>query len=128
MKRAAILIAAALLASASISADGWAPIATSAQGSWDIRTSTAKRERTPAGEVFSAVVRRSYSADGQPASNLYVASLPGRHCAAGQGKLTLSTLSTPASATTEASWRTNDTRAAAVIARAVCAAVAGSLR
>lgn len=126
MKRAAILIAAAVLASASVAADGWAPIATSAQGSWDIRTSTAKRERAPAGEVFSAVVRRSYTAEGQPASNLYVASLPGEHCAAGQGKLTLSTLA--GVAIEEASWRANDNRAAAVIARAVCAAVAGSRR
>jgi hypothetical protein len=125
MKRLAIAVAC-LLASVASASDGWATVAFSNAGTWDIRTSTAERLRVADIEVFRAVVRRTHTVEGQPAANLYTVSLPGAHCAAGAGTLRLDALN--GTMVAEERWREGDGRAAAVLAKAVCAAVAGRLR
>lgn len=125
MKRAA-LIAAALLASSAIAGDGWAPVATGAAGDWDIRVSTAQRQTVAGVEVYIAVVRRTHTQGGQAVANLYNASLPGAQCVAAAGTLRLTSLTGELMA--EDRWRAGEARAGAMLAKAVCAAVAGGRR
>lgn len=115
---------AALLASASAGASEWAPI--TVDGAWSLRASTVTTAGSSNGMLVSAVVRRTYVQDGQPAANVYMVQVKAADCAARSGVVTLAALD--GRPIEQSRFRFGENVTAAVLASAVCTAATGVRR